>query len=161
MSEQRNITVEAATLEVAPGFKHDKIEGWIPELAAEEELRHALEKAFDYRGDVTITRKDGNHVEGYIFDRRKGETLADSVVRLIPQRLAREDYDCVLRHRGARLQRSRYRRGQELGSVGEEVLGAESGGREEHRDTGGSAGISVSEISSVTRELYHCEASDG
>ena len=57
----------------------------MPDLASEAELREALEKAFDYRGDVTITRKGGNRVEGYIFDRRKGATLADSVVRLIPQ----------------------------------------------------------------------------
>ncbi len=34
---------------------------------------------------MTITRKDGSKVEGYIFDRRNGATLADSVVRLIPQ----------------------------------------------------------------------------
>ena len=72
-------------LEVVEGTKHDKIEGWIPELASEAELRDALEKAFDYRGDVTITRKGGNRVEGYIFDRRNGATLAESVVRLIPQ----------------------------------------------------------------------------
>ena len=71
-------------LEVAPGFKHEKLEGWVPELASEEEVRQALEKAFDYRGDVTITRKDGTKVEGYIFDRRTGATLADSVVRVIP-----------------------------------------------------------------------------
>ena len=57
----------------------------MPELANEAELRDALEKAFDYRGDVTITRKDGSRVEGYIFDRRNGATLADSVVRIIPQ----------------------------------------------------------------------------
>ena len=62
-----------------------QIEGWIPELASEAELRDALEKAFDYRGDVTITRKDGSRVEGYIFDRRNAATLAESVVRLIPQ----------------------------------------------------------------------------
>ncbi len=61
------------------------IEGWIPELASEAELRDALEKAFDYRGDVTITRKDGSRVEGYIFDRRNGATLCESVVRLIPK----------------------------------------------------------------------------
>ena len=72
-------------LEVAPGTEHERLEGWIPELAAEAELRDALEKAFDYRGDVTITRKDGSRVEGYIFDRRNGATLAESVVRLIPQ----------------------------------------------------------------------------
>lgn len=72
-------------LEVVPGFAHEKLEGWIPELAGEEEVRQALEKAFDYRGDVTITRKDGSKVEGYIFDRRTGRTLTDSVVRLYPK----------------------------------------------------------------------------
>jgi hypothetical protein len=73
------------SLEVSPGFAHEKLEGWVPELAGEEEVRQALEKAFDYRGDVTITRKDGSRVEGYIFDRRTGKTLADSAVRLFPK----------------------------------------------------------------------------
>jgi len=50
-----------------------------------DELRTALEKAFDYRGDVTITRKDGSTIEGYIFDRRDGKTLDDSCVRLFPK----------------------------------------------------------------------------
>jgi hypothetical protein len=72
-------------LEVAPGFAHEKLEGSVPALATEEELRQALEAAFDYRGDVTITRKDGAKVEGYIFDRRSGATLAESRVRLIPR----------------------------------------------------------------------------
>jgi hypothetical protein len=72
-------------LEVAPGFAHEKLEGWVPELAGEEDVRQALEKAFDYRGDVTITRKDGSKVEGYIFDRRTGKSLADSAVRLFPK----------------------------------------------------------------------------
>ncbi len=76
---------DADSLEVAPGFAHEKLEGWVPELAGEEEVRQALEKAFDYRGDVTITRKDGSTVEGYIFDRRSGKTLADSAVRLFPK----------------------------------------------------------------------------
>jgi len=73
------------SLEVVPGFAHEKLEGWVPELAGEDELRQALEKAFDYRGDVSITRKDGSKVEGYIFDRRTGRTLAESVVRLYPK----------------------------------------------------------------------------
>ena len=63
----------------------EQIQGWVPELASEAELCEALEKAFDYRGDVTITRKDGTKIEGYIFDRRRGASLSDSVVRLIPQ----------------------------------------------------------------------------
>jgi hypothetical protein len=84
MSEpQRNLTADE--LEVVEGTEHHKIEGWVPELATENDLRHALEEAFDYRGDVTITLKDGTRLEGYIFDRRRGSTLANSVVRLIPQ----------------------------------------------------------------------------
>jgi hypothetical protein len=77
--------VNPEALEVAPGTAHEKLEGWIPALASEEEIRSALEKAFDYRGDVTITRKDGSVVEGYLFDRRAGQTLADSVLRLLPK----------------------------------------------------------------------------
>jgi hypothetical protein len=49
------------------------------------DLRSALEQAFDYRGDVTITRKDGVILEGYVFDRHTGPTLADSYVRLFPK----------------------------------------------------------------------------
>jgi len=84
MSEpQRNLTVDE--LEIVEGEQHHKVEGWVPELATEDDLRAALEEAFDYRGDVTITRKDGSRVEGYVFDRRSGAMLADSVVRLIPR----------------------------------------------------------------------------
>jgi len=73
------------TQEVAAGRERENLEGWIPALASDEEIRVALEKAFDYRGDVTIARKDGSKIEGYLFDRRSGKTLADSVVRLIPK----------------------------------------------------------------------------
>jgi hypothetical protein len=79
------ISKDPNALEIVPGFAHEKLEGWVPELAGEEELRQALEKAFDYRGDVTITRKDGTKIEGYIFDRRTAKTLSDSLVRLYPK----------------------------------------------------------------------------
>lgn len=72
-------------LEIAPGRERENLEGWIPQLASEEEVRQALEKAFDYRGDITITLKSGEKVEGYIFDRRSGKSLADSAVRLYPK----------------------------------------------------------------------------
>jgi hypothetical protein len=72
-------------LEVAPGFQHETLQGWIPELASEKEIREALEKAFDYRGDVTITKKDGAKLEGYIFDRVSGATLESCYVRLLPK----------------------------------------------------------------------------
>jgi len=57
----------------------------VPELATEDELRSALEQAFDYRGDVTITRKDGTLVEGYLFDRIAGPALSSSFVRVLPR----------------------------------------------------------------------------
>jgi hypothetical protein len=74
----------ADELEHIEGREKENLEGWIPSLASDAEIREALEKAFDYRGDITITRKDGSKVEGYLFDRRSGATLADSFIRIIP-----------------------------------------------------------------------------
>ncbi len=74
----------ADELEVIAGRERENLEGWIPELASEAEVREALEKAFDYRGDVTVTRKDGSTIEGYLYDRRSEPTLEASLVRIIP-----------------------------------------------------------------------------
>lgn len=71
-------------LEHAAGRERENLEGWIPALATEAEVCEALEKAFDYRGDITVTLKDGSKVEGYLFDRRQGPTLAQSFIRIIP-----------------------------------------------------------------------------
>lgn len=71
-------------LEHAAGREREVLEGWIPSLATEDEIREALEKAFDYRGDITVTLKDGKKVEGYLFDRRSGANLEQSFVRMIP-----------------------------------------------------------------------------
>ena len=73
------------SLEVVAGFQHQKLEGSVPALATPEETLAALEQAFDYRGDVSITRKDGSKIEGYIFDRRQGKSLADSFARILPK----------------------------------------------------------------------------
>jgi|SRR5215470_2155420 len=73
-------------LENAPGTVHEKLEGWVPSMASELEIREALEKAFDYRGDLTITLKNGQQLEGYVFDRRSdGKRLADCFVRMMPK----------------------------------------------------------------------------
>ena len=71
-------------IEVAAGREREQLEGWVPELATDAEVREALEKAFDYRGDITITRKDSSQVQGYLFDRRTGPTLDSSYVRIMP-----------------------------------------------------------------------------
>jgi hypothetical protein len=77
--------VDPDVLEVAPGAARENLQGSVSQLATPEDLRGALEHAFDYRGDVLITRKDGVSIEGYVFDRRGGKTLEDSVVRLLPK----------------------------------------------------------------------------
>jgi hypothetical protein len=81
-TKARPFDAEAADI---VGFEHENLEGWIPSIATDEELRIALEKAFDYRGDVTLTLKNGERVEGYIFDRRGGSTLDQSFVRILPK----------------------------------------------------------------------------
>ncbi|HEX7729767.1 MAG TPA: hypothetical protein VF392_12070 [Terracidiphilus sp.] len=69
------------SLELAPGSVHEKLEGWVPDLATEDALKDALEKAFDYRGDITITLKSGERLEAFVFNRHTGATLADSWVQ--------------------------------------------------------------------------------
>jgi hypothetical protein len=80
-----NSALDPETLEVAPGTVHESVEGWVPQLATEDELRTALEKAFDYRGDVAITKKDGTKIDGYIFDRVTAAKLENSFVRVLPR----------------------------------------------------------------------------
>ena len=62
----------------------DSLQGWNVELSDPATAMDVLEKAFDFRGDVTITRASGETITGYIFDRRRGSGLADSTVRLLP-----------------------------------------------------------------------------
>ena len=80
-----NAALDPEQLEVAAGTARQNVEGWVPELTTDAELRSALEEAFEYRGDVTITRKDGAKVEGYIFDRSAGDSLATSFIRVLPK----------------------------------------------------------------------------
>jgi hypothetical protein len=78
---QRYTRAQIEALELAPGAAHEELEGSVPTLAGDDDLRRALEKAFDYRGDVTITLKTGEKIEAYIFNRQTGATLAESWVQ--------------------------------------------------------------------------------
>jgi hypothetical protein len=78
---QKYTREQIESLELAPGFEHEELEGSVPTLASDEDLKNALEKAFDYRGDVTLTLKSGEKIEAYIFNRSTGATLADSWVQ--------------------------------------------------------------------------------
>ena len=78
---QKYTREQIESLELAPGTEHEELEGWVPELAGDEDLKNALEKAFDFRGDVTITLRSGEKIEAYIFNRQTGATLAESWVQ--------------------------------------------------------------------------------
>lgn len=76
------------------------LQGLVATREDESALLDALEKAFDYRGDVTLTLTDGTTVTGYIFDRRTALTLATSMLRLMgPESDARIEiaYDRIAR----------------------------------------------------------------
>src|ERR1700691_4142300 len=84
MSEPK-MTSASDSAEEHLGFVHEELEGWIPSISSDAEIREALEKAFDYRGDLTITLKSGQKIEGYVFDRKiKGPSLAECFIRLLP-----------------------------------------------------------------------------
>ena len=88
-AEVHKYTIEQVeALELAPGAEHEQLVGWVPELASEEDLKNALEKAFDYRGDVTITTRAGERIEAYIFNRHTGATLAESWVQYFTPKAA-------------------------------------------------------------------------
>lgn len=59
------------------------LQGLVASREDEMALLDALEKAFDYRGDITLDLTDGSRLTGYLFDRRSGATLASSSVRLL------------------------------------------------------------------------------
>jgi hypothetical protein len=78
---QKYTREQIEALELAPGFEHEHLEGLVPTLASDEDLKNALEKAFDYRGDVSLTLKSGEKIEAYIFNRHTGATLAESWIQ--------------------------------------------------------------------------------
>jgi hypothetical protein len=61
------------------------LEGHLPSLATPDEILQALDQAFDYRGDITLTLKSGQQIEGYLFDRKVGKTLSDSFAKILPK----------------------------------------------------------------------------
>jgi len=60
------------------------LEGWAPEVPGEATLVEVIERAFDYRGDVTIVRLDGSEIVGYLFNREA--EAARPFVQLFEQR---------------------------------------------------------------------------
>ena len=45
------------------------LEGWTPEITDARTRAEVIDRAFDYRGDVTVVMHDGTEVVGYLFNR--------------------------------------------------------------------------------------------
>lgn len=62
----------------------DNLQGLIVHADEPHALRDAVEQAFHYRGDITITRRStGEKIEGYLFDRH--DQRGELVIRMIPR----------------------------------------------------------------------------
>jgi hypothetical protein len=45
------------------------LEGWAPVVGEGTSLEDVIDRAFDYRGDVTVLFHDGGRIVGYLFNR--------------------------------------------------------------------------------------------
>ena len=45
------------------------LQGWVPEIGSDLSLAEVVDRAFDYRGNTTLVRRDGTEVVGYVYNR--------------------------------------------------------------------------------------------
>ncbi|PYN96725.1 MAG: hypothetical protein DMD91_20515 [Candidatus Rokuibacteriota bacterium] len=45
------------------------LEGWAPAIGVEATLDEVVDRAFDYRGDVTVVMTSGRELAGYVYNR--------------------------------------------------------------------------------------------
>lgn len=57
---------------------HDPHQGWKPDLSDPEQKLAAIEAAFNYRGDITITLTNGQNITGFLFDRHINTSNPDN-----------------------------------------------------------------------------------
>ena len=84
MSKEKMTREEIEALELAPAAEHAELEGTVADLSSEDKVRAAVDAAFDYRGDVTLTLVCGKVMEGYIFNRYDAPAFADSWLEMYP-----------------------------------------------------------------------------
>ena len=58
------------------------LEGWLAEATDASGLGEIVEKAFDYRGDVTVVTRDGGRQVGYLFNRNRD--VSHPFVQMLP-----------------------------------------------------------------------------
>ena len=49
--------------------EEQSLQGWAPDMSGGITVAEVVERAFDYRGNVTLVRKDGAELIGYLFNR--------------------------------------------------------------------------------------------
>jgi hypothetical protein len=57
-----------ADIKTQPGARAESLQGAVFTFHSDQDRREGIDKAFDYRGDVTLTVR-GQPLEGYIFNR--------------------------------------------------------------------------------------------
>lgn len=85
MPQETKVKAEFGSASGTGAGNAPSLAGWTVDVGDAAMTMDVLEKAFDYRGDVTLRLADGRVVGGYLFDRRKGAGLADSQVRVMPE----------------------------------------------------------------------------
>jgi hypothetical protein len=76
------------------------LQGWTPEISPYLTLAEVIEHAFDYRGNVTLRRRDGSEVIGYLCNR--DASAAEPFVQMIdeqgegPIRISYADIENIL-----------------------------------------------------------------
>jgi hypothetical protein len=61
-------------------MEEKSLEGWAPDIRDAAMLAEVVDRAFDYRGDVTVLLNDGREVVGYLFNRNRD--VAEPFVQL-------------------------------------------------------------------------------
>jgi hypothetical protein len=57
-----------ADVKTTPAIKAESLQGAVFTFHSDQDRHEAIDKAFDYRGDVTLTVR-GTQIEGYMFNR--------------------------------------------------------------------------------------------
>lgn len=53
--------------------------------AIDPDVARQIEDAFDYRGHVTVTLKDGRVIEGYVYHRQLDERFGEPCLEMFPK----------------------------------------------------------------------------
>lgn len=61
-------------------FDDVSLEGWAPEVGPTLPLAEIVDRAFDYRGDVTVVKTDDTEIVGFVFNRDRA--VAEPYLRM-------------------------------------------------------------------------------